>query len=199
MSGLRVQVDAAINPGNSGGPALVDGKMVGLIFSKLTQADNIGYIIPSEEIDLFLKDVADGSYDGKPAIHESLQTLENDALRAFLKLDKKTQGMVVHAHRSRANPTIPLKPFDLLTKIADHEIDNVGMVKIKDNLRLNFHYLIQKVVKGRQGAPDGGARGEDHADRLAGQEQVPDADQLAQGKVSVVLHLRAAGLFAGDE
>ena len=69
-SGVRVQVDAAINPGNSGGPALVDGKMVGLIFSKLGQADNIGYIIPSEEIDLFLKDVADGSYDGKPAIHE---------------------------------------------------------------------------------------------------------------------------------
>ena len=96
-SGVRVQIDAAINPGNSGGPALVDGKMVGLIFSKLTQADNIGYIIPSEEIDLFLKDVADGTYDGKPAIHESLQTLENDALRSFLGLDKKAQGMVVHA------------------------------------------------------------------------------------------------------
>jgi len=145
-SGVRVQVDAAINPGNSGGPALVDGKMVGLIFSKLTQADNIGYIIPSEEIDLFLKDVSDGTYDGKPAIHESLQTLENDALRAFLGLDKKTQGMVVHS-TDPGNKDDPLKPFDLITKIGDHEIDNVGMVKIKDNLRLNFHYLIQKVVK----------------------------------------------------
>jgi PDZ domain len=40
-----------------------------------------------------------------------------------------------------------LKPFDVLAKIGDHEIDNVGMVKIKDNLRLNFHYLIQKLVK----------------------------------------------------
>jgi S1-C subfamily serine protease len=145
-SGVRVQVDAAINPGNSGGPALVDGKMVGLIFSKLTQADNIGYIIPSEEIDLFLKDVADGSYDGKPALHESLQTLENDALRAFLKLDKKTQGEVVHS-TDPGEPNDPLKPFDLLTKIADHEIDNVGMVKIKDNLRLNFQYLVQQVAK----------------------------------------------------
>ncbi len=96
ISGVRVQVDAAINPGNSGGPALVDGKMVGLIFSKLTQADNIGYIIPSEEIDLFLKDVADGTYDGKPAMHEALQTFENDAIRSYLGLDKKVQGMVVH-------------------------------------------------------------------------------------------------------
>jgi S1-C subfamily serine protease len=145
-SGLRVQIDAAINPGNSGGPALIEGKMVGLIFSKLTQADNIGYIIPSEEIALFLEDVADHKYDGKPAMHEALQTLENEALRAYLGLDKKTQGMVVHAS-DPANPPDPLKPFDLITKIGSHEIDNVGMVKIKDNLRLNFQYLIQKVCK----------------------------------------------------
>src|SRR5262249_50919359 len=45
-SGVRIQVDAAINPGNSGGPALVDNKLVGLIFSRLQQSDNIGYIIP---------------------------------------------------------------------------------------------------------------------------------------------------------
>jgi S1-C subfamily serine protease len=146
ISGVRVQVDAAINPGNSGGPALVDGKMVGLIFSKLTQADNIGYIIPSEEVDLFLKDVADGTYDGKPAMHDALQTFENDAIRSYLALDKKVQGMVVHSS-DPANPNDPLKPFDLITKIGENEIDNVGMVKIKDNLRLNFHYLIQKVVK----------------------------------------------------
>jgi S1-C subfamily serine protease len=146
ISGVRVQVDAAINPGNSGGPALVDGKMVGLIFSKLTRSENIGYIIPSEEVDLFLKDISDGAYDGKPAMHEALQTLENDAIRSFLGLDKKVQGMVVHSP-DPADRSDPLKPFDLITKIGDHEIDNVGMAKIKDNLRLNFHYLIQKVVK----------------------------------------------------
>ena len=145
-SGLRIQVDAAINPGNSGGPALIDGKMVGLIFSKLTQADNIGYIIPTEEIDLFLKDTAEGHYDGKPAMHDALQTLENDALRAYLGLDRKPQGMVVHT-LDPSEPNDPLKPFDLITKIGDHDIDNIGMVKINDDLRLNFNYLVQKVTK----------------------------------------------------
>jgi S1-C subfamily serine protease len=145
-SGLRIQVDAAINPGNSGGPALVNDTMVGLIFSKLGAADNIGYIIPSEEIDLFLKDVADGRYDGKPAMYDQLQTLENDALRGFLGLDRKASGMVVH-NPDRDDADYPLKEWDLITKIGDYEIDNVGMVRISDGLRVRFQYLIQKLAE----------------------------------------------------
>ena len=97
VSGLRIQIDAAINPGNSGGPAIAGDKMIGLAFSRLGgDTQNIGYIIPNEEIDLFLKDIADGHYDGKPAMYDELQTLENPALREYLKLDKSVEGMVVH-------------------------------------------------------------------------------------------------------
>ena len=98
VSGLRIQVDAAINPGNSGGPAIAGDKMIGLVFSKLGGKDtqSIGYIIPNEEVDLFLKDIAGGHYDGKPAMYDELQTLENPALRDYLKLDKSVEGMVVH-------------------------------------------------------------------------------------------------------
>ncbi len=49
VSGLRIQIDAAINPGNSGGPAVAGDKMIGLAFSTLNNAQNIGYIIPNEE------------------------------------------------------------------------------------------------------------------------------------------------------
>ena len=95
-SGLRIQIDAAINAGNSGGPAIAGEKMIGLAFSRLGDAQNIGYIIPNEEIELFLKDIADGHYDGKPALFDELQTLENPALRNYLKLDKSVSGIVVH-------------------------------------------------------------------------------------------------------
>ena len=74
VSGLRIQIDAAINPGNSGGPAIADGKMIGLVFSHLVGSENIGYIIPNEEIELFLKDVAAGHPYGKPAMYDELQT-----------------------------------------------------------------------------------------------------------------------------
>ena len=145
-SGLRVQVDAAINPGNSGGPALVDGKVVGLIFSRLSAADNIGYIIPTEEIDLFLDDVKDGKYDGKPALRDTLQTMENDVLRGFLKLDKKAAGILVHTP-DHADADYPLKEWDLITRIGDHEIDNTGLVKVNGDLRLRFQYYVQKLVQ----------------------------------------------------
>ena len=145
-AGLRMQVDAAINPGNSGGPALIDGKIVGLIFSKLSQADNIGYIIPSEEIDLFLNDVKDGTYDGKPRLYDHFQTLENDALRAKLGLDRKATGLVVHAP-DRGEPDYPLKEWDLVTKVGDHDVNNTGMVRVTGELRLPAQYLVQKLTR----------------------------------------------------
>jgi S1-C subfamily serine protease len=146
VSGLRIQIDAAINPGNSGGPAIAGDKMIGLAFSHLDQAQNIGYIIPNEEVDLFLKDIADGHYDGKPAMLDELQTLENPALRAFLKVDKSVEGIVVH-RPDLTNSSNPLKEWDVITRIGSTPIDDQGMIKLGSDKRVNFQYLIQKVAK----------------------------------------------------
>jgi S1-C subfamily serine protease len=145
VSGLRIQIDAAINPGNSGGPAAVGDKMIGLTFSRLNEAENIGYIIPGEEIDLFLQDIADGHYDGKPAMYDELQTLENPALRTFLKLPPNVEGMVVHKPYKN-DPVYPLKEWDVITKIGDTPVDDQGMIKLGDDLRVHFQYEIQHIA-----------------------------------------------------
>ena len=144
-AGLRIQIDAAINPGNSGGPTIAGDKMVGLAFASANNAQNIGYIIPNEEIELFLRDVADGRYDGKPAFVDEIQTLENPGLRAFLKLDKSVEGAVVHSTLQR-DASYPLKEWDVITRIGDSTIDNQGMVKIGSNLRLRFPYRVQQLA-----------------------------------------------------
>ena len=146
VSGLRIQIDAAINPGNSGGPVMAEDKMIGLAFSHLGGAENIGYIIPCEEIELFLNDIKDGRYDGKPAVFEYFQTLENPALRPFLKVDKSVQGIIVHRPFS-SDPSYPLKEWDIITKIGDTPVDSQGMIKWGTNLRLRFTYLVQSLAK----------------------------------------------------
>jgi S1-C subfamily serine protease len=145
VEGLRIQIDAAINPGNSGGPAIAGDKMIGLAFATASNAQNIGYIIPNEEIELFLRDVADGSYAGKPVMLDVVQTLENPALRDFLKLDKSIEGAVVH-RPYQDNSTYPLKEWDVITHIGESVVDNQGMVKINGNLRVRFQYRVQQIV-----------------------------------------------------
>ena len=156
VAGLRIQIDAAINPGNSGGPAISGESMLGLAFSRLQGgAENIGYIIPAEEIELFLADIADGKYDGKPSLRDDFQTLENPALRARLKLDKGVSGMVVHQpfHEfdgkddDTKDPDDAFKEWDVVSKVGDVPVDDQGMVKIGPNLRVSFLYLVQKQAR----------------------------------------------------
>jgi S1-C subfamily serine protease len=144
--GLRIQVDAAINPGNSGGPVFAGDKMIGVAYSIVSSAQNIGYIIPNEEVELFLADIKDGKYDGKPAIYDELQTLENPALRNFLKAEKSVRGMVVQRPLSKEQ-SYPLKEWDIITRIGDTDIDNQGMVRLQGDVQVRFQYHVQKFAK----------------------------------------------------
>ncbi|MES3020599.1 MAG: trypsin-like peptidase domain-containing protein [Pseudomonadota bacterium] len=145
-SGLRIQIDAAVNPGNSGGPAIAGDKMVGLAFATAGNAQNIGYIIPNEEVELFLRDVADGRYDGKPALLDEIQTLENPVLRTFLKLPKTVAGAVVQSPY-QLDAAYPLKEWDVITHIGDAPVDNQAMVTLGSNLRVRFQYRVQQLAK----------------------------------------------------
>ena len=142
---LRIQIDAALNPGNSGGPAISDGRIVGLVFSKFTSGENIGYLIAADEIRTFLKDIQHGRYGGKPQLWDYLQTTENEALRAKLGLEKQS-GLIVSRPFSDA-PDYPLKRWDVITRIGDDPLDSRGNVKVRDDLRLYFQYLVPKLAR----------------------------------------------------
>jgi S1-C subfamily serine protease len=147
-SALRIQVDAAVNPGNSGGPGVVDGKIAGVVFSTLREAEKIGYLIPAEVVRHFLEDWrADNKYDGFPKLDIETCTLENTALRSFLKLEKKDTGIVVH-RIDRPDLANLLRPWDVITEFDGYAIDNLGMVQIEDELRVHAECVVSRKAPG---------------------------------------------------
>lgn len=80
-----IQTDAAINPGNSGGP-LVDsaGDVIGMntatagATSDGTQAQNIGFAIPSSEIESELSQLEKGGTTGSPGAYMGVE-VEDDS------------------------------------------------------------------------------------------------------------------------
>jgi len=145
--GLRIQVDAALNHGNSGGPVIRGDEVVGVVFSGIEFAENIGYVIPSEEVRLFLEDIVDGVYDGQPRLYNTgFQTCENPALREHLGLTRDQTGLVVS--RLDGDAELPIRVWDLLDTIGPYDIDNAGLVSRDDGLRLSWEYFIRELVDG---------------------------------------------------
>jgi PDZ domain len=142
-----IQISAAVNPGNSGGPALVADKIVGIVQSYAAGTQNIGYIIPNEEIDIFLANLKNGRYAGKATDISGtvFQSMENAALRRMLKVDAAVKGVLVHPPCKPA-ADYPLKPFDIVTRIGEHEIDDTGKVQLANGRRAPFQYLIAKLA-----------------------------------------------------
>jgi S1-C subfamily serine protease len=144
--GVRIQVDAALNPGNSGGPAINEGKIVGLVFSKINEAENIGYLIPTNEIREFLAKAKDGKYNGNMLLLDEYQTAENDALRKFLKIPADVTGVVVTDPYGDGDD-YPLRKWDVITHVGDHSVDNQGYVDVREGLRMRFLYYVAQLAK----------------------------------------------------
>lgn len=144
---LGIQVDAAINPGNSGGPVLQDGKVVGVAFQTQFFAQNIGYMIPIPVIRHFLNDIEDGKYDGYPMLGVVTSSLENDALREYLKVPTEDTGVIVLKALPYSSAAGVLKKNDVLLSIDGHRVENDGTVKVGDEY-LELAYVVQERYAG---------------------------------------------------
>ena len=85
-----VQIDAAVNPGNSGGPVLDrEGNVVGVISSRLNEAEGIGFAARVERLESLVEQIGNGGMDDPPM---------NDVDRDMVEL-----GFMIHWDTHRLN------------------------------------------------------------------------------------------------
>ncbi|MBN1765161.1 MAG: trypsin-like peptidase domain-containing protein [Sedimentisphaerales bacterium] len=147
-SHLVIQTDAAINPGNSGGPVVQGGKVVGVAFQGLRQADNIGYMIPTTVIRHFLADIEDSTYDGFGSLgFQYFPGLHNNSYQEYLKVPPDEEGIVIVDTLLNSSAEDILRSGDVITAIDAYDVDNDGKVRI-DGLRLQMSEVIERKLIG---------------------------------------------------
>ena len=134
---LAAQVDAAINPGNSGGPVLYEGKIVGIAFQGLNGGESLGYMIPSDVIKHFFKDIEDGKVDGFGLLGFEYIYLDNPDTRAYLKMSPEQTGIMV-AKVYPGTDQNALKVGDAVLAIDGKTIANNGNNRLPDGQARHF-------------------------------------------------------------
>lgn len=121
-----IRVNSYVKPGNSGGPAIQGEKVVGLTFQFNSLNDRVGYLIPSEIILHFLKDIADNRYDGFPSPPFSFQNGNSSSAKAYFKIPEGITGIFINAVYPGSTFSEVLQEKDFVFQIDDFKISNEG-------------------------------------------------------------------------
>lgn len=139
---LAITVDAAINQGNSGGPVFQGEQVAGIAFQKLSDADNIGEMVPASLIRTFLTAVSDGKDTRMPGLGLYTQTLENAALRRRSGLVDGESGVLIVSATHGGSCHGVLQPRDVLMEIDGLRIANNGTVQYAERHRTRYDVVL---------------------------------------------------------
>jgi S1-C subfamily serine protease len=139
---LAVTVDAAINEGNSGGPVFARGKVAGIAFQALPDAENIGEMVPAPIIARFLAGFAKKLDAHVPGIGITTQPLENAALRSHLGMQPSQSGVLVTAVQFGSSAWGQLEVGDVLMELDTLRIADNGTVRYRGRYRCQFDAVI---------------------------------------------------------
>lgn len=131
-----IQISAPINPGNSGGPALdINGEVIGVCSSGFPAAQNVGYIIPSNDIKLFINQLQKlPATNSVKVLHKPfLGVLFSNATEDLTTyLGNPTPGglYVVDACKSSPLEKAGVQGGDMIYEINGHRLDIYGEMSV---------------------------------------------------------------------
>lgn len=134
-----IQIDAALNPGNSGGPAInIHGQVIGVNSAIIKDAQNVGYIIPSNEVKLFLDQLPIAPMSSQPGIRflrkpflGIIYNETNDNVADYLNNPRPGGLYVAGIYPGSLLEEAGLKKGDMIYKINGYTIDSFGEMKVE--------------------------------------------------------------------
>ena len=126
-----IQVDVPINPGNSGGPSInADGHVIGINTAGIPSAQNIGYIIPVNELKVVLEDLkkAPNKLVRRPFMGLNYQTSASTSLAQYLNNPVPGGCYVVDVFPGAILSQAGLQSGDVIYEVNGLKVDSEGEV-----------------------------------------------------------------------
>lgn len=121
-----IQIDAPINPGNSGGPSInVNGEVVGINTMIARDAQNVGYIIPANELKVILGDLRTVPLLRRPFLG-ILFNNASESLTDYLGNPKPGGLYVVDVYKGSPLHKAGVLKGDMIYEINGHPVDMYG-------------------------------------------------------------------------
>lgn len=125
-----IQMSAAINPGNSGGPLVnVHGEVVGVNAAGIVEAQNIGYIIPINDLKIVLPDLYKIKLLRKPFLGVFFNNA-NESLTEFLGNPQPGGCYVVEVVKDSPLYKAGVQRGDMIYQINGHRLDVYGEMSV---------------------------------------------------------------------
>ncbi len=124
-------------------PVVKGGKLVGLLLS-YDSKNEVTTILPAPIIEHFLKDEADGKYEGFPGLGMELQATQDEQFRDYLGLKPEAPGVLITTVMKGASAEkVGMKKGDILISINGFTIDARGDYKDPQYGALSASHLVR--------------------------------------------------------
>ena len=121
-----IQTTAPLNPGNSGGPSIDSaGRVVGINFAGVVQAQNVGYIIPINDVKSAIKDLHEIKLLRRP-VPGCLLEPSNEAMLSFLNNPKPGGFYVSTVYKNMMFEKVGIKAGDMIYEVNGFKLDKFG-------------------------------------------------------------------------
>jgi hypothetical protein len=124
-------------------PVIKGGKLAGLLLS-YDSKNQTALVLPGPIINHFLKDVAEGSYQGFPSLGIEYQATLDPQFREYLGMTKNQEGVYVSAvTKGGSAESVGIKVGDIILEVNGHAVDARGDYKDAQFGRLNVSHLVR--------------------------------------------------------